>query len=129
MAPSTRSRRTRPSKRDETEAEEGDAVRATCAAQVCRSAQQIDRDVPRCEPQSKHAVLDEAGDALACLALYPNVASRKPEETQYATKCGAKCRVHPSSQNSAGVPVRSSFRASGAGPRESASTPGEQHLQ
>ena len=64
---------------------------------VVNAARQLDRDVPRCDPASDHGVMDEAFDALACLALYPNVAARLPGESQYGTRCGAKCRVHNAS--------------------------------
>ena len=64
---------------------------------VVNAARQLDRDVPRCDPASDHDVMDEAFDALACLALYPNVAARLPGESQYGTRCGAKCRVHNAS--------------------------------
>ena len=59
---------------------------------VENAAAQLEREVPK--SGVNNAPCDDGClDAVACVALHPNVAARDPGKGQYASKQGAKCRV------------------------------------
>ena len=60
---------------------------------VENAAAQLEREVPK--SGVNNAPCDDGClDAVACVALHPNVAARDPGKGQYASKQGASCRVH-----------------------------------
>lgn len=68
-------------------------------ALVDAATHQLDKALPPAKHQLKHDATKHTGltGALAVAALYPNVAMRRPNESAYVTKSGAKCRLHASS--------------------------------
>ena len=60
---------------------------------VENAAAQLEREVPK-SGVTNAPCDDGALDAVACVALHPNVAARDPGKGQYASKQGANCRVH-----------------------------------
>ena len=60
---------------------------------VENAAGQLEREVPKSGVNSAPCD-DGALDAVACVALHPNVAARDPGKGSYATRQGANCRVH-----------------------------------